>query len=55
MASPEIEGLQETVIPEFEIEAMARCLLPALRAFYDSPEGHAEFKRWKAEHNKPAE
>lgn len=55
MSSSEIEGLQETVIPEFEIDAMARCLLPALQAFYDSPEGQAEFERWKAEHNKPKE
>ena len=48
------EGVQETAIPDFEIETMARCLLPALRAFYDSPEGRAEFERWKAEHEKNA-
>lgn len=55
MSSPGIEDLQGTVIPEFEIDTMARCLLPALRAFYDSPEGQAEFERWKAEHNRSAE
>ena len=45
----------QTVIPDFEIEAMARCLLPVLRAFYDSPEGRMAFERWKAEHEKNAE
>lgn len=55
MASTEIEGLQEMAIPDFEIESLARCLLPALQAFYDSPEGQAEFERWKAEHNRSAE
>ncbi len=37
----------QTVIPDFEIEAMARVLLPALRAFYASPEGQAAFEEWK--------
>lgn len=37
----------QMVIPDFEIEAMARVLLPALRAFYDSPEGQAAFEAWK--------
>lgn len=53
-ADPGQDDLQ-TVIPDFEIEAIARCLLPALRAFYDSPEGKEEFARWQAEHNKPKE
>ena len=37
----------QMVIPDFEIEAMARVLLPALRAFYASPEGQAAFEEWK--------
>ena len=37
----------QTVIPDYEIEAMARVLLPALRAFYASPEGQAAFEEWK--------
>ena len=45
----------ESEIPEFEIEALARSLLPALHAFYDSPEGRAEFERWKAEQKETAE
>ena len=55
MTSPEIEGLQEAAIPDFEIESLARHLLPALREFYDSPEGQAAFERWKAEHSKPSQ
>ena len=55
MVIPEKETEQQTVIPDFEIEAMAHCLLPALRAFYDSPEGKEEFEHWKAEHNKAKE
>ena len=41
---------EQMVIPDFEIEAMARVLLPALRAFYDSPEGQAMFATWKHQH-----
>lgn len=37
------------VIPDFEVESIARCLLPALQAFYDSPEGQAAFQQWKKE------
>ena len=46
MLSPDgdTDGL---VVPDFEIEAMARVLLPALRAFYASPEGQAAFEEWK--------
>lgn len=40
------EGTQ-MVIPDFEIDAIARALLPTLRAFYASPEGQAAFKEWK--------
>ena len=31
------------LIPDFEIDAMTRVLLPAFRAFYASPEGQAAF------------
>lgn len=39
-----------TVIPDFGIEEIARCLLPAPRICYDSPEGRAAFERWKKEY-----
>jgi hypothetical protein len=44
------EGSVETdqsAIPDFEIDALARCLLPKLRAYYESPEGQAAFEDWK--------
>ena len=46
-ADPKGTEYTQTVIPDFEIEAMARVLLPALRAFYASPEGQAAFEDWK--------
>lgn len=45
-ADPEQDGLQ-MVIPEFEIDTLARCLLPKIQAYFDSPEGQAEFEAWK--------
>lgn len=37
----------QMVIPDFEIDTIARVLLPALRTFYASPEGQAAFEKWK--------
>ena len=34
-------------IPLHEIDALARCLLPDLMAFYESEEGQREFEQWK--------
>lgn len=36
-----------TNIPEYEIEAIARCLMPDILAFYNSEEGQKEFSEWK--------
>ncbi len=49
MTPADLKRVEDTqmVIPDYEIEAMARVLLPALRAFYASPEGQAAFKEWK--------
>ena len=41
--------VNNTNIPQHEIEAIARCLLPDILAFYESEEGQMEFARWKAE------
>ena len=34
--------------PDDALEALARCLLPAMRAYYDSAEGQREFAKWQA-------
>ena len=38
-------------IPQHEIDALARCLLPDLIAFYKSEEGQREFEQWKIQLN----
>ena len=35
-------------ISKHELESLARCLLPDIEAFFNSPEGKAEFAAWKA-------
>ena len=49
MTPADLKRVEDTqmVIPDYEIEAMARVLLPALRAFYASPESQAAFEAWK--------
>lgn len=49
-ADPGKDNLQ-MVIPDFEIEMLARCLLPKIQAYFDSPEGQAEFDTWKRQKN----
>lgn len=34
-------------IPDYAIERIARCLLPMIQQYYDSPEGQAELAAWK--------
>ena len=34
-------------IPQHQIEAIARCLMPDILAFYESEEGQREFAEWK--------
>ena len=36
-----------TGIPQHRIEAIARCILPDVLAFYESEEGQREFDEWK--------
>lgn len=38
-----------TGVPEHEIEALARCLLPEIQRFFESEEGKREFEKWKRE------
>ena len=34
-------------IPQHQIEAIARCILPDILAFYESEEWQREFSEWK--------
>ena len=34
-------------IPQHQIEAIARCIMPDILAFYESEEGQREFVEWK--------
>ena len=35
-------------VPADAIEALARCLLPAIRSYFESEEGKAAFEEWKS-------
>ncbi len=39
--------INHTDIPQHQIEAIARCLMPDIIAFYESEEGQREFAEWK--------
>ena len=41
------EDVHSEPIPEEAIETLARCLLPAMRKFFESEEGQREFEAWK--------
>ena len=43
--------INDTNIPEHQIEAIARCLLPDILKYYESEEGQREFTEWKAQRN----
>lgn len=49
--------INNTDIPQHQIEAIARCLMPDILAFYENEEGQREFAEWKAqrdaEHREP--
>ena len=36
-----------TDVPQYEIEAIARCLLPVIQKYFESAEGKREFEEWK--------
>lgn len=44
--------INNTSIPEHEIEKIARCLLPDILEFYNSEEGQQEFEAWKKERSR---
>ena len=36
-------------IPQHEIERIARCILPDILAYYESEEGQLELREWQAQ------
>ena len=38
----------EYPVPADAIEALARCLLPAIHSYFESEEGKAAFEEWKS-------
>ena len=38
-----------TGIPDFEIDSLARALLPAIQKLFETEEGKREFEAWKTE------
>lgn len=38
-----------TGIPDFKIDSLARALLPAIQAYFETEEGQREFALWQAE------
>ena len=43
--------INNTDIPQHQIEAIARGLMPDILAFYEREEGQREFAEWKAQKN----
>ena len=39
--------INNTNIPQYKIEAIVRCLMPDILAFFESEEGQNEFAEWK--------
>ena len=38
-------------IPQYEIESVAKLLLPQIQKFFESPEGKIEFEEWIKQKN----
>lgn len=43
-----------TTIPKHELEALAETLYPAIREFFESAQGQAEFKAWQEQQKEKA-
>ena len=44
--------LNNTRIPDYVIDSLARALLPAMQAYFATEEGQKEFAAWQSEHHK---
>ena len=41
-----------TGIPDYEIEMLARAILPSIQQLFETEEGRREFEEWQAERRK---
>ncbi|MFI3293914.1 MAG: hypothetical protein SNI70_10410 [Rikenellaceae bacterium] len=41
--------INNTDIPQHEIEAITRCILPDILSYFESEEGQQEFAKWQEE------
>lgn len=46
------EALPSKKIPDYELEAIARCLLPDMQSYFESDEGKRAFAEWQAQQQK---
>ena len=47
--------INNSYLPDHEIEAIARCILPDIVALFESEEGQKEFAEWKARQERKGE
>lgn len=47
--------INNTTIPQHQIEAIARCIPPDILAFYESEQGQKEFAEWQVHIKDPRE
>jgi hypothetical protein len=41
--------IEANAIPDDALEALARCLFPAIRSYFESEEGQREFAEWQSQ------
>ena len=46
---PKEKLINNTTIPQYQIEAIDRCILPDILTFYESEKGQREFAAWQAQ------
>lgn len=47
MKETKVNNNHKSDIPDHVIESLARCILPSIRAYFESEEGKREFAEWK--------
>ena len=51
MREKETTVKKSDAIPDDALEALARCLYPAILSYFESDEGQREFDEWKSRRN----